>query len=214
MPVPPDLRAATAESRNDWLYREKRFAERAARGNCDLLFLGGTQLALWDRVGPLFTKEYGPYRPLNGSIWGQRTENILWQIDNGGLDGLQPKLVVLHMQDPLDNISAPAVAAGMGAIVGRLRQKMPGAKLLLLGAFPREKARPIPAARRSPTTTLCSPPWQTASRSSIWISARSSSLPTASWKEAPPRPDGYDPKSLPALGRPLARHNCRLMNQP
>ena len=134
---PADLVPATPDFRNDWMYRFKRTAERAAKGNVDLLFLGDTSTYVWDRQEELFKAEYGAYRPMMGALWGNRTENILWQIDNGGLKGIAPKLIVLQMQENVsDNTPVAAVAAGVGEIIKRLRTNFPESKILLVGAFP------------------------------------------------------------------------------
>jgi lysophospholipase L1-like esterase len=213
--VPKDLRPATAEARNDWLYREKGFAARAARGNCDLLFLGGIQMALWDRVGPLFTKEYGTYRPLNGANWGTRTESLLWQIDNDGLKGLSPKLIVVHLQDQLDTVSAKAVAAGMTAVVGRLREKFPAAKVLVIGAFPKGESPNDP--RRQKIADYNTRLSALADGKSVFYLDIGQGFLGADGKlarGAAPGPDGYDPKSFDRWADLWRDTLTGLMNQP
>lgn len=135
--VPADPSGAIPEFRSDYLNRHKTLLAQAAKGHCDLLFLGDTTIACWDRVQPLAKNEYGPLHWLNFAIWGGRTEHILWQLENGALNGIRPKLVVVQVQDNLyDKTPAENVAAGMGAIVRVIRQKLPETRVLLLGAFP------------------------------------------------------------------------------
>jgi len=135
--VPADPSGANPEFRNDFLDRHKNYLAQAARGNCDLLFLGDSTIACWDRVQPLAKNEYGPLHWLNFAIWGGRTENILWQLENGELDKIRPKLVVVQVQDSLYyKIPIENVAAGMDAIARQIHQKLPETKVLLLGAFP------------------------------------------------------------------------------
>ena len=133
---PADRSGAIPEYRNDFLDQHKRYVERAARGDCDLLFLGDSTMDCWNRLEALTSKEYGPMRWVNFASWGSRTENILWQLSNGELEGIRPKLVVVQMQETLyDNTPAQAVAAGMEAITRSIHQKLPETKVLLLGAF-------------------------------------------------------------------------------
>ncbi len=136
--VPTDLVSSTPDSRNDWLLRFKRQQTVAAQsGSCDLLFLGGMTMGLWDKLNPAFQKEYGAYKALNFGSTGSRTESILWELQNGGMDGLKPKLVVVQMQDNiLDDTPVENVVAGMKAISQSIMQKLPGSKILLLGDFP------------------------------------------------------------------------------
>jgi len=103
-----------------------------------LLFLGGTTMDCWGRVEELTKKEYRPYQLLNFAIHAARTENILWQLTNGELDRLQPKVVVVQEQENLyDKTPWQDVAAGMKAIAGAIHQKLPDTKVLLIGAFPK-----------------------------------------------------------------------------
>ena len=132
-----DLVPVTPDARNDWLYHHKNYAAQAAKGNCDLLFFGDAVMNCWGRPEGLFKKEYGKYRAWNFSIFGNRTENILYQLANGELDGIKPRLVVVQVQDNLtDSTPAADVVAGMAAIAKLIREKQPEAKVLLLGAFP------------------------------------------------------------------------------
>ena len=39
----------------------------------------------------------GQYRTLNLGFGWDRTQNVLWRIDHGELDGLHPKVVVIHI---------------------------------------------------------------------------------------------------------------------
>ena len=65
------------------------------------------------------------------------TENVLWRLQHGELDGLKPKAVVLLigtnnlMADPV-----PEIVDGIEAIIGEIRRRCPGAKVLVL-ALPR-----------------------------------------------------------------------------
>ena len=136
-PDDTDLGPVTPEPRSDWLnYHHKRFVDQAAKGKCDLLFFGDAVMNCWGRAEPLFKKEYGAYKPLNFSIFGNRTENILYQLANGTLGQLKPRLAVVQVQDNLYDTPAKNVAAGMAAIVKLIREQRPETKVLLLGAFP------------------------------------------------------------------------------
>jgi lysophospholipase L1-like esterase len=79
--------------------------------------------------------------------WGaDRTQNILWRLQNGELDAVNPKVVVLlagtnNVGDP----SAPGdadrraddVTRGLQAIVGVIQAKAPAATIIVMGIFPR-----------------------------------------------------------------------------
>jgi len=79
--------------------------------------------------------------------WGaDRLENILWRLENGELDGIHPKAIVLLAgTNNVGNRVPPAgadsvvenVTKGMQAVVRVMQAKAPDAVIILLGIFPR-----------------------------------------------------------------------------
>ncbi len=72
--------------------------------------------------------------------WGaDRTQNILWRLENGELDGVSPKVVVLLAGT--NNVGGSAAAEdatrGLDAIVHVIQAKAPAATIVLMGIFPR-----------------------------------------------------------------------------
>ncbi|HEX4274095.1 MAG TPA: GDSL-type esterase/lipase family protein [Bryobacteraceae bacterium] len=80
--------------------------------------------------------------------WGaDTTQNILWRLENGELDGLHPKVIVLLAGT--NNVGAGAdaadVTAGIQAIVSKMQSKAPAATIILTAIFPRnDKAAAMP----------------------------------------------------------------------
>lgn len=133
-----DATPSTPAARNDFLDRHRRILAipADARKRCRLLFLGDERMRAWDRVPNLFRTEYGGLAAQNISIGGSRPENMLWQLANGAVDGMQPALVVLHTQEALARNPEEQVVAGMRAVVADLRTRLPQSRILVLGAFP------------------------------------------------------------------------------
>lgn len=122
--------------------RHERFNAISKEGKAKLVFLGDSITQGWENEGKDVWKTYfEKYDAANFGIGGDRTEHILWRLDNGNFDGLSPKLVVLMIgtnntgarQDPPEQ-----TAAGIEAIIQRLRTKCPNSKVLLLAIFPRD----------------------------------------------------------------------------
>ena len=72
--------------------------------------------------------------------WGaDKVENILWRLENGELDGVNPKVIVLLAGT--NNVGAhpqPApITTGLEAIVRLMQSKAPGAVIILTAIFPR-----------------------------------------------------------------------------
>jgi lysophospholipase L1-like esterase len=75
--------------------------------------------------------------------WGaDRTENILWRLENGELDAVNPKVVILLAgTNDLGNAPKPRgaddVTLGLQAIVRVIQTKAPAATIIVMGIFPR-----------------------------------------------------------------------------
>ena len=137
--------------KSDWLKRHEAFLRQRDAAPVDLLFVGdsitegwlGDGRATWDR-------EYVPRNPLNLGIGGDETQHLLWRLDHGEVDGLRPKAVVLLIgTNNLGNVghTPQQTAAGVAAVVDRLRAKLPASPVLLLGVFPRERDPDAPLRR-------------------------------------------------------------------
>jgi len=90
---------------------------------------------------------FGNYRVLNLGFGWDRTQNVLWRLDHGELDGLHPQTVIIHIGT--NNTSetknarmnaAPEIVEGIRAICGRIRSKVPNAKIILMAIMPREQS--------------------------------------------------------------------------
>jgi len=126
-----------------WLPRHQQKLNELKDRNydIDLVFLGDSITHYWESRGEGFWQEYYAHRKaLNLGFAGDRTEHVLWRLQNKALDGVNAKLVVLligtnntgHRQDPPEH-----TAMGIKAILTHLHNTMPEAKVLLLAIFPR-----------------------------------------------------------------------------
>ena len=118
-------------------------AEALKKGPINLLWVGDSITDAW-RGGPqnnLYLQRWGKHNPLNIGISGDKTEHVLWRLDHGEVDGIKPKAVVVMIGT--NNLGNPPkatpedTAAGVTCVVESLRKKLPDAKILLLGVFPR-----------------------------------------------------------------------------
>lgn len=140
-PGPGEIRAVMPEFHQGTEARHERFNQISKKGEARLVFLGDSITEGWEGAGKeVWEQHYAPLKAANFGIGGDRTEHILWRLDHGNFDGLNPKLIVLmigtnnagHRQDPPEE-----TAAGIRAILDKLRARCPDSKILLLGIFPR-----------------------------------------------------------------------------
>ena len=141
-PVPRD---------KNWEKRHDTFVGIAKRGNVDLLFLGDSITDAWGGEGhgmggghKIFTSKFVPMKAANFGIGGDRTQHVLWRLQNGELNGIKPKVVQLMIgtnnSNGADN-TAEEIAEGVKLIIEEIKKKSPSTKVLLLAVFPRNTGK-------------------------------------------------------------------------
>lgn len=116
----------------------EQFLKRGKDGPIGVLFLGDSITEGWAGRGKeVWASQYTKYQPANFGIGGDRTQHVIWRIENGELDGIHPKVLVLMIGT--NNIGYPAadILKGDKKIIEEIHQKLPDTKLLLLAIFPR-----------------------------------------------------------------------------
>jgi lysophospholipase L1-like esterase len=127
-----------------WKQRHDDILAAPGRAEAELVFIGDSITDGWDQEGSglaTWEKEYVPMKALNLGINCDSTQHVLWRLDNGEIDGLQNLKVAIVMigtnnkgitrDEPAD------IAIGIEALCDRLKAKVPHAKILLLGVFPK-----------------------------------------------------------------------------
>lgn len=120
--------------------RHQLILTRVKPGEVDLLFLGDSITQGWEGkdAAPVWDKYFGKRKAMNAGIGGDRTQHVLWRLDNGTIKGLTPKLAVLMIGTNNSGVNtSEEIAAGITAIVNKLRKELPETKVLVLGIFPR-----------------------------------------------------------------------------
>ena len=75
---------------------------------------------------------------MNLGIGGDRTQHVIWRMQNGNLDGINPELAVVMIgTNNAGSDSSRDIANGVEKITSVLLEKLPNAEILLLGIFPR-----------------------------------------------------------------------------
>ena len=138
IPVPRDPK---------WVVRHEGFVQEAQKGGIDILFLGDSITDFWrGRGSNVWNKYYAPRHAANFGISGDRTQHVLWRLDNGELEGIKPKVVVLMIgtnntgkerDNKTQRNTVSETIEGVQAVVKELRAKLPDSKILLLAIFPR-----------------------------------------------------------------------------
>lgn len=132
----------------NWMSLHESFVAQAKKGGIDLLFLGDSITAgwLWDKGGvDVWKKDYAPRHAADFGIGWDRTQNVLWRVEHGELDGIKPRVIVLligtnntgNEDDGRPRNTTPEIVEGVAAIIREIHARLPDTKILLLGLFPR-----------------------------------------------------------------------------
>ena len=126
----------------DWYWpRFETVNERLSQGDVGMLFIGNSITHGWDWGGITYwNRYYKPRKAVNMGFGGDRTQHVLWHLDNLDFSNVSPKLAVVMIgtnnSNGNDN-TAEEIADGMMAVCQRLRDLFPDMKILLLAIFPR-----------------------------------------------------------------------------
>jgi len=128
-----------------WIPRHEQKLQQARElgASSQLVFIGDSITQGWETSGkPVWDRNYAQYKAFNLGFSGDRTENVLWRLQHGELDGLAPKLVVMMIgtNNTGHRLEDPATTAlGVKRLVDEVRARLPDARLLLLAVFPRDE---------------------------------------------------------------------------
>jgi beta-glucosidase len=111
---------------------------KRAKQPMQLLFIGDSITEGWTKAPEIWAANYEKYQAANYGIGGDRTEHVIWRIEDGVLKGVKPKVVVLMLgTNNSGDHTGEQIAAADKKVVDLIRANIPEAKVLLLAIFPR-----------------------------------------------------------------------------
>ncbi len=135
----PKMDPKTGQPQAGFVASHEKFLAVAKEGKAQVVFLGDSITAGWAGGGKeVWAKAFSQWNPANFGIGGDRTQHVLWRIENGELEGIKPKAAVIMIgTNNTGGDSAEAIAKGVTKIVNTVRTKLPTTQILLLAIFPR-----------------------------------------------------------------------------
>ena len=125
-------------------WRAERHAEKVAQaktGKAQWVMIGDSITHNWERQRH-YAEAFDSYDTLNLGVGGARTETVLWRLQNGELEGVAPKLVTLMIGTNNSKRNTPEeIFAGIQAVVGEVRTRLPKAKVVVFSIFPRKPGK-------------------------------------------------------------------------
>ena len=146
--TPPAAVATTVASDANYQARvpyQTYFADYVAvrKGRpADLVFIGdsitegwrwGAGAAVWNKYFEQWAVDFG--------LGGDKTQHVLWRLENMDFPGLAPKAAVIMIGTNNVTDSAEDIAAGVKAVVAGARKRFPGVKIILMSILPNARAQ-------------------------------------------------------------------------
>jgi lysophospholipase L1-like esterase len=147
LPQVPAWEPQARADQNSRLAHEQLLAKRT-QGRIDIYFAGDSIVRRWGATDypQLLANWNENFRGWNAANFGwgaDRTQNILWRLQNGELDNVHPKVIVLLAgtnnvgAQPGSAATIAEITRGLEAIVALLRSKAPAATIIVTGILPR-----------------------------------------------------------------------------
>ena len=142
-------------------YSPDRHAEKlalVAKEKFDLILIGNSITNNFEKpeYQPVWKQFFEPRKAVNLGYSGYRTENLLWNIQHGELEGQSPKVIIVEIgTNNVDEKNYPTrhtagqLAGGIEAIVKLLREKCPDSKVIVMRCFPGCYGGPNPTSHRA-----------------------------------------------------------------
>ncbi len=148
--------AAPRTDRNTQLAHEQLLA-KAKQGRTDVYFEGDSIIRRWGATDyPLLLENWRKnFFGWNAGDFGwgaDRVENVLWRLENGEIDGVNPKVIVLLAgtnnvgnKVPAGGVEAAAedISKGIGAVLRVMHEKAPEAVVIVTAIFPRNDSMDV-----------------------------------------------------------------------
>ena len=144
----PSTPSAGSWGGTSWLDTHAKLVDyvKANSGPMDVLLVGDSITQQWGSpldtgvLNAAWKKHFGSYKTVNIGIGGDKAQNVLWRLDHGGVEGIQPRLIVVMIGNNNMFFTAEtgieAAAKGVKACVDNVRAKFPKAEIVVAKILP------------------------------------------------------------------------------
>lgn len=150
----PTLISITPKVSNDfwaidwWMPRHEEKVAQAREGKAELVMIGDSITNYWENTAQkpsdiagkkVWDAHFSNINTLNLGFGGDRTENVIWRLEHGEIDHINPKLAVLMIgtNNTGMRMDKPEyIAQGVEKIIDLVQHKLPNTKIVVLAIFP------------------------------------------------------------------------------
>jgi lysophospholipase L1-like esterase len=159
--VPPDQPLPRTDKNS--LIAHAELQEKAKKGSIDIYFEGDSITRRWGatdypKLLENWNENFFGWNAANFGWGADSIQHILWRLNDGELDGIHPKVIVLlagtndignRLPSDGDNARVEYITESIEAVLKVMREKAPEATIVLMGIFPRNDSMAvIPTIRK------------------------------------------------------------------
>ena len=142
-PAPKESATEPKTRPGNWMKRHEDYLKEVKEkaGKVDVLFVGDSITDGWHKAGKdAFDQTWEPLKTFNIGIGGDKTQHVIWRLQNGEVAGISPKVAMLMIgTNNLGSNTNEEIVDGIKACVKEIQKQLPSTKVLLLGVFPRDE---------------------------------------------------------------------------
>jgi len=119
-----------------WMSMHARYIEDGKLLKPNVVFIGDS-IILQMQDTEAWNHYFKPMHAVNFGIGGDTTENVLWRLENGELDVVNPKVFVILVGTNNYHSTVEEIVDGLETIAWTVYEKRPQSKIVILGLLPR-----------------------------------------------------------------------------
>ena len=127
------------DNKHGWYEEHEKFVAIATRSLSSVLLVGDSLVNGLARYHRVWSKYLEPLRALNFGVGGDRTQHVLWRVENGEIP-LNLQVAFIHCgTNNLDRDNPAEIRDGIASIVYTIQEKKPNANFIVSGLLPRDQ---------------------------------------------------------------------------
>ena len=127
------------DNKHGWYEEHEKFVAIATRSLSSVLLVGDSMVKGLARYHRVWSKYFEPLHALNFCVGGDRTQHVLWRIENGEIP-LNLQVAFVHCgTNNLDRDNPADIRDGIASIVYTIQEKKPNANIIVSGLLPRDQ---------------------------------------------------------------------------
>ena len=127
------------DNKHGWYEKHEKLVAIAAGSLSSVLLIGDSLVNGLARYHRVWSKYFKPLRALNFGVGGDRTQHVLWRIEDGEIP-LNLQVAFVHCgTNNLDRDNPDEIRDGIASIVYTIQERKPNANFIVSGLLPRDQ---------------------------------------------------------------------------